>query len=109
MTIKKQDTQHTIQLKLSEPNVEPKILVTRVIPNYRDEITFKIISENHKYKFYYSTPESDIILLGETQANHILSRKYTGAYLGLYASSNGQESEDFADFYWVNYKAFQRF
>ena len=34
----------------------------------------------------------------------ILSRGYTGAYLGLYATSNGGNSEDHADFDWVMHR-----
>ena len=51
----------------------------------------------------------EFILLKETKANHILSKGYTGAYLGVYATSNGKNSNDYADFDWVNYKGFEKF
>jgi alpha-N-arabinofuranosidase len=44
----------------------------------------------------------------KTKANHILSKGYTGAYLGVYATSNGKTTEDYADFDWVNYKGFEK-
>ena len=36
----------------------------------------------------------------------LLSRGYTGAYLGLYATSNGKTTEAYADFDWVRYQGF---
>jgi alpha-N-arabinofuranosidase len=50
----------------------------------------------------------DFKLLDTTKANLILSKKYTGAYLGVYASSNGRKTNEYADFYWVRYKGFER-
>ena len=41
-------------------------------------------------------------------ADLLLSRGYTGAYLGLYASGNGQDDAGHADFDWVRYEAFPR-
>ena len=41
-------------------------------------------------------------------ANLLLSRGYTGAFLGLYGSTNGREAAVHADFDWVRYQAFPR-
>lgn len=40
--------------------------------------------------------------------NHILSKKYTGAYLGIFASSNGKKTKEYANFDWVRYKGSER-
>ncbi|EDP71283.1 arabinofuranosidase [Flavobacteriales bacterium ALC-1] len=109
LTVVKEKKDYSIQLKLAEPNSEVQILETQVISNYDKEITFKVKSENHSYSFYYSTNGIEFSLLKETKANHILSKGYTGAYLGIYATSNGKKSNDYADFDWVNYKGFQKF
>ena len=44
-----------------------------------------------------------------TGAQHILAHgSYTGAYLGLYATSNGDPTEAHADFDWVRFEVFER-
>jgi len=84
-------------------------LETRVLDSYRGSITFKVVSENNTYKLLYSLNHGESFeLLLTTSADHILSKSYTGAYLGLYASSNGQKSKGYADFDNVSYQAFER-
>lgn len=109
LTVVKENNKYILQLKLAEPNSKPRILKKQVISNYNKEITFKVKSENHNYSFYYSMNGVEFILLEETKANHILSKGYTGAYFGVYATSNGENSIDYADFDWVNYKGFEKF
>lgn len=108
LTVKKEDDKSVIQLKLVEPNTDVQILKKEVISNYNNEMTFKVKSENHTYSFYYSLNGEDFILIQKARANHILSKKYTGAHLGIYASSNGTKSKDYADFEWVQYKGFEK-
>jgi alpha-N-arabinofuranosidase len=80
-----------------------------VISNYIKEIIFKVKSENHNYSFYYAMNGVKFILFEETKADHILSKGYTGAYFGVYATSNGENSRDYVDFDWVNYIGFEKF
>ncbi|PWE00595.1 glycoside hydrolase family 43 protein [Marinilabilia rubra] len=109
LTVVKENNKYMLQLKLAEPNSKPRILKKQEIPNYSKEITFMVKSENHSYLFYYSLNGAEFNLIEQTKANYILSKKYTGAYLGVYATSNGANSQDYADFDWVNYKGFARF
>ena len=108
LTVIKENNKDFIQLKLVEPDSEPQILKKNMIPDFNAEITFKVKSENRSYLFYYSLNGSEFILLEETKSNHILSKKYTGAYLGIYATSNRANSKDYADFDWVSYKGFEK-
>ncbi len=108
LTLIKEDNNYSIQLKLAEPNSEPRILKKQVISDYNKEITFKVKSENHKYSFLYSINGFEFILFEATRANHLLSKAYTGAYLGLYATSNGKSSKDYGDFDWVKYIGFEK-
>ncbi len=109
-TIVKKGRGYELQLLLAEPNLEPRILCQKAITNYKNEITFKIESANHKYSFYYSIDDADFMFFEETKAGYLLSKGYTGAYLGVYATSNGRiNPNDFADFDWVSYKAYQQF
>lgn len=108
-TVIKENGKNLIQLKLVEPDSDPQILTKKVVPNFKGDITFKVKSEYFGYSFYYSLGGAEFILLEKTKSNHILSKKYTGAYLGIYATSNGVNSKDYADFVWVSYKGFEKF
>jgi alpha-N-arabinofuranosidase len=107
-TITKLGNKNKIQLKLAEPNKAPEILISRNVPNFNGEITFLVKSEHNSYSFYYALNDKDFKLLDTTKSNLILSKKYTGSYLGVYASSNGKKTNEYADFYWVKYKGFER-
>lgn len=108
-TLVKDKDSYNLQLKLAKPNTEPQLLKKIEFTNYSDAITFKVKSENHSYSFYYSLNGEDFILFDETKANHILSKGYTGAYLGVYVTGNGKSSKDYADFDWVSYKGFEKY
>lgn len=108
-TIIKLNNKNVVQLKLAEPNKEPQILIQKNILNYDGEITFQVKSEDNRYSYYYSLDGSEFHFLDRTKSNHILSKKYTGAYLGIFASSNGKKTKEYANFDWVKYKGFERF
>ncbi len=108
LTVIKEDKGFKLQLKLAEPNAEPIILKKQAIPNYTGEITFNVKSENYGYSFYYSLDGTEFNLFEKTKSNHILSKKYTGAYLGIYTTSSGINSKDYVDFDWVRYKGFEK-
>jgi len=108
LTVIKEDKGFKLQLKLAEPNAEPIILKKQAIPNYTEEITFNVKSENYGYSFYYSLDGTEFKLFEKTKSNHILSKKYTGAYLGIYTTSSGINSRDYVDFDWVRYKGFEK-
>jgi alpha-N-arabinofuranosidase len=41
--------------------------------------------------------------LTTTTADLVLFNGFTGAHIGLYATSNGQDNTDFSDYDWINY------
>ena len=108
LTVIHENDKNLLQLKLAEPNEVPKILKKEELSNYNGTISFKVETENNWYSFYYALDNSEFIPFYKTRSNYILSKKYTGAYLGVYASSNGSNSEDFADFDYVSYKGIER-
>ena len=108
LTIIKKDNKNVIQLKLAEPDKNPQVIMEKNIPAYKGEITFMVKSEYNSYSYYYSLDGSEFDILEKTKSNHILSKKYTGAYLGIYASSNGTITKEYADFDWVSYKGFEK-
>lgn len=107
-TVLKENKKNVLTLRLIEPDSETQTLKKQTIVDYNHEITFKVTSKDSSYSFYFSLNGEDFILFKKTRANHILSRKYTGAYLGVYATSNGKKTKDFADFDWVYYKGYEK-
>ena len=107
-TVIKLNNKNVVQLKLAEPNKEPQILIQKNILNYDGEIIFQVKSEDNRYSYYYSLDGSEFRFLDKTKSNHILSKKYTGAYLGIFASSNGKKTKKYANFDWVRYKGSER-
>jgi alpha-N-arabinofuranosidase len=106
-TIIRKNGKNELKLVIAEKKKDPVVLKQEVLKSYSGWITFRVISENHRYHFEYSMEEGEnFIPFMETEANHILSRGYTGAYMGVYATSNGEPTKEYADFDWVQYKEY---
>ena len=70
-----------------------------VIDNYNGYIELKVIAKANKYEYYYRFQSNNLwVLFDESPNDWILSRRYTGSHLGLYATSNGVPSENHAAF-----------
>ncbi|MAD96354.1 MAG: glycoside hydrolase 43 family protein [Flavobacteriaceae bacterium] len=107
-TIIQKKNSNYLQLKLAEPNQKPVIVKQEKLPNYKGNIQFKLSSKNQSYLFSYSLNGKEFTEFQKTKSNYILSKKYTGAYLGVYATGNGFKTKDFADFDNANYIGFER-
>jgi alpha-N-arabinofuranosidase len=70
-------------------------------------IYLKISSEGVYYTFSYSANGKDWILLKGKMDGSFLGMphagRFTGTFIGMYASSNGIESQNHADFDWFEY------
>lgn len=109
MTIIKQGKNEMLCLTVCEAEKEKKILKSEQLKNFTGNIVFKIVAKSNIYRYYYSLDGGhNYEEFAETSANLILSRGYTGAYLGIYATSNGKPTKEFADFDRVSYKGFVR-
>jgi len=62
-----------------------------------------VIADKDTYKLYYSTTGTHFNLFANLDGSALKSNGYTGAHLGLYATSNGKETKDSASFDYVNY------
>ena len=71
--------------------------------SYKGEIRFKLVSANDTYTFSYATKGKRYKVLTTTPADLVLFSGFTGAHIGLYATSNGQDNNDFSDYDWINY------
>jgi len=70
-------------------------------------ILLKVTATEQDYSFYYGSSELTLTPLFEHADGRILSRTiaggFTGAYIGMYASSNGTQSANHADYDFFEY------
>ena len=70
-------------------------------------IYLKVTAAGQEYSFFYGSEKGDLKLLAGNVDGRILSTDiaggFVGAYIGMYASSNGQQSGNTADFDWFEY------
>lgn len=82
------------------------LLVTRIAltANNAKTIFLKIVADNDKYSFYYSTNKKDWITVQQNVDAKFLSTKDAGGFVGclyaMYATSNGAASSNAAKFDW---------
>ena len=96
---------YLLKLILKEKNSEPTTIKDKILSSYNGSVIFKVVSDKMTYGFYYSLDESKkFTFLTETGSNKILSKGYTGAYCGLYSTTNGREIQEHADYDWVMLK-----
>ncbi len=72
-----------------------------------DTLYLKVEAIGQSYTFSYATTYNEWEILAENIDGTILSTDvaggFIGAYLGLYASANGEKSKNYADFDWFEY------
>lgn len=81
-------------------------------PYPQDKVQFKVEAKGQEYSFFYRSAEADKwIALHEGADGRVLSTDlaggFTGAYMGMYASSQGTESGNYADFDWFSYEGLE--
>jgi alpha-N-arabinofuranosidase len=90
---------------ISSENGEETILAEQEIS--AESLYFKIEAYGQEYNFYYGESGNSEAALLKNVDGRILSTDvaggFVGAYIGLYASSNGGVSSNCADFDWFEY------
>ncbi|MXY04977.1 MAG: glycoside hydrolase family 43 protein [Gammaproteobacteria bacterium] len=108
-TLSREARGHFLKLMLAEPGTAPRELRRASVDGYGGNIHLHLESKGGRYRFGHSLDGgATSVAFVETSATHALSHGYTGAYLGVYATGNGQETGSYADFDWVRYRAFER-
>jgi xylan 1,4-beta-xylosidase len=83
------------------------IVIMASMPYKKDEVLLKIENDNMKLRFYFGSTDTDFIQIGQDQDASVLSSGvaggFIGAYVGMYASSNGLQSKSKASFDWFEY------
>ena len=100
-TVKKHNNKTLLNLSV-KPR-DQKLDIIKSIPlKYNENIILKIVSKDNKYIYYYSLDDGNSFdVFTETCANLVLCKGYIGTNLGLYASSNGYKTKEYAEFEWV--------
>lgn len=84
--------------------------VRRAVEVNSDRLYLRVSANRQSYGFFYATKPDEWIELARDIDGRILgnekSASVTGAYLGMYASSNGASSINHADFAWFEYSGF---
>lgn len=108
-TIIKNEGNIVLKLKIQEGKKAPYNFKNKILENYEGDIVLSVVSKNGKYNYAYSVDNGEtFIAFANTPSDLIICRGYTGAYLGIYASSNDRTTNEYADFDWANYKGFIR-
>lgn len=109
------DYQFRMEYGMRDGNTEIRLIrrrggeenITAAIPLQTDRVYLKVEADQQSYSFFYKTDNDEWNTLCEKEDGTILSTDvaggFTGAYLGLYASSNGTKSDHAADFDWFEY------
>ena len=106
-TIKQLNNGISLELKLMN-KIETSIASKKIDFNSILPVQLKVESFNNSYHFYYALENEKFDLFAITPADQVLSHGYTGAHIGLYATSNGQISTGYADFDRVEYKSVKK-
>ncbi|MCV9389278.1 glycoside hydrolase family 43 protein [Reichenbachiella ulvae] len=91
----------------SKKRKELKEEVVAQEPYKGDEIVFRVVQNRLNIKFWFGETEENLRLIGENQDARVLASNvaggFTGPYVGMYASSNGEKSRNTAAFDWFEY------
>ena len=101
-TLIKDDGKHYLQAYVVK-NGELISTKKEHLEQFKGQIKFKVIADIEAYKFYFSTKGTHFNLFTSLDGSYLKSNGYTGAHLGLYATSNGKKTKDSASFEYVNY------
>lgn len=92
-----------MRIEVVHKNKKKNTLKSHKIKSYKGVIKLKLVSSNDQYIFSYATKGKAYKTLITTAADLVLFSGFTGAHIGPYATSNGQNNLDYADFDWVKY------
>ena len=111
MTVRKKEEKTILQLWKTE-NGNRTLVKEELLKTYEDTKTSRIYlsvqGHTEGYSFYYGYTEQEMIPFVANMDGSLLSsvvnEGFTGAYIGMYASSNHTASENHADFDWFSYQ-----
>ncbi|WMC91719.1 glycoside hydrolase family 43 protein [Kineothrix sp. MB12-C1] len=94
-------------LRLSKTEAGNRTIIKEIPLSSNEKLYLTVHCSTSAYHFYYGLDENQNLLFMNNLPASLLSSNtnegFTGAYIGMYASSNRQDSENFADFDWFHY------
>lgn len=109
LLVSKEGNAFTLNLYVNERNKEETLVKKAILEGYQGQIHLKVVAKNGQYHYAYSLNAGRTYNTFTTSpSNLILCHGYTGAYLGIYATSNGQPTQAHADFEWIQYQGYER-
>lgn len=91
--INKQDDQNSLELVLKMPGEEGKVLQRVQLDDFQKHVWFTLKSESGQYHLSYSLDGEQFKDWFSMEANILLSKGYTGAYLGFSVLGVGTSAE----------------
>ena len=103
--VKREDNENVLQLVIKPHDKEAYIKKDLVLNKKTKQLELKITANKEHYNYYYRLKSNDIwINFDQTSNDVLISRGYTGAHLGLYATCNGGKSVSSAAFELMTYR-----
>lgn len=108
-SVTKEQGQHYLQVAVATPGNEREVLKKLKLEDYQGSIVLKVSSQFGRYEYRFALDDSTEDQVMHTTANDlILYSGYTGAYLGLFSTTNDQSSSEYMDVDWVKYQGYIR-
>jgi alpha-N-arabinofuranosidase len=89
------------------PKKPLEIFVSDSIEVNDGPLVMRVEARGLEYSFFAGSHGGNISRIGKAVSGEVISRQrigsYSGAYVGVFASSNGKESNNFADFDYFSY------
>ena len=105
LTVRRVEGDTVLRLAVARPGDAVSEEASETLAGVEGEIRLRAAWREGAYAFEWAPGgEADFRLLGRLPGDTLVSRGYTGAYLGLYATGNGRQQDDFADFDRVDYR-----
>ena len=97
--VKREDNENVLQLVINPKNKNAILKKDLVMRKFKNHIELKISSDNGIQKYYYRFQSNELWKLFETSSSDIVvSEGNTASCFGLYSTSNGSKSSNFAKF-----------
>ncbi len=88
--------------KNNQGKFKPEIIAS--VPYNKKDVLFKVEISGIEAQFFYGETENDLKTIGKTQDYTLISdevaQRFNGVYIGMYATSSGEESKNKAFFDW---------
>jgi len=107
LTLQNENGKNILKVILNNgPALKDSLIASSVVNSKK--LILKVTGVGLVYSFSYSTNGNDWVVVKDkidcTSNDFVKGGKWTGSFVGMYASSNGKPSTAFVDFDWFDYK-----